>query len=131
MTRTLFHSLTYDDIDRAIAFLTAVGFTEAAVYRDDKDPSIVNHAQFNWRDSGGVMFGSNRNRTEGWTDSVGHGHCYCVVETDDEVDRIHAAAVAAGGRSIREPATPDYGGRECGVADPEGNLWSFGTYAGE
>ena len=131
--RTLFHSLQYADVDAGMAFLRAVGFTEAACYRDES--GAVVHAQYNWRDTGGVMFGAvqraDGEADTGWARSTGHGQCYCVVESPEDVDRIHAAALAAGATSLREPAEPDYGGRECAVADAEGNQWSFGTYPGE
>lgn len=129
--RTLFHSLAFRDVDTAVAFLHAVGFTEAALHRDDGGRVV--HAQFNWRgDSGGIMFGSAREESDPlWVDSVGHGQCYCVVPTDADVDRVHAAALAAGGTSVREPVDQDYGGRGCTVRDPEGNQWSFGSYPGE
>lgn len=130
--RTLFHSLAFRDVPGAIRFLEAVGFTEAERYTDPDDNSVVVHAQYNWRDTGGVMFGQARDGVgdDGWVDSVGHGQCYCVVEDDADVDRIHAAALDAGGSSVREPQEPDYGGRTCTVRDAEGNQWSFGTYAG-
>lgn len=128
---TLFHTLTFADVQRGIAFLEAVGFRKAAVYTDENDPSIVVHAQYDWRDTGGVMFGSPRERESGWQDSVGHAQCYCVVETDEEVDRVHAAALAAGATSLQEPVDQDYGGRGCAVRDHEGNQWSFGSYRGE
>ncbi|MGN0062922.1 MAG: VOC family protein [Nocardioides sp.] len=130
MTRQLFTSLQFRDVEGATAFLTAVGFTEAATYRDDD--GVVVHAEYHWRDSGGLMFGADRGRSgDGeWQDRVGHGSCYCVAADEDEVRRIHAAAVAAGATSVREPAVPDYGGLECAVRDAEGNQWSFGTYAG-
>lgn len=128
--RTLFHSLQYRDVAAGTAFLAAVGFTEAVTYRDDAGTIV--HAQYNWRDTGGVMLGAAERAGDsgGWSRSTGHAQCYCVVATPQEVDRIHAAALAAGGASVREPAEPDYGGWECAVADPEGNQWSFGTYPG-
>lgn len=129
----LFHSLAFDDVEAGIAFLTAVGFTQRALHRDPDDASVVVHAEFAWRDNGGVMFGSNRGRTDNssFTDEVGHARCYCVVETDADVDRVHSAALGAGATSLQAPMNPDYGGRTCTVRDPEGNQWSFGTYAGE
>ena len=133
-TRTLFHSLQFHDVPRAVAFLEAVGFTQAAMHTDPEYPDVVVHAQFDWRDTGGVMFGSAKRpgfERPGWVDSAGHGQCYCVVESDDDVDRVYDAALAAGGSSVRPPESPDYGGRSCTVADPEGNQWSFGSYAGE
>jgi uncharacterized glyoxalase superfamily protein PhnB len=131
-TRTLFHSLQFTDVDAAIGFLTAVGFTERIVVRDQADPAVVHHAEFAWRETGGLMFGSaGRPDRGGLADEAGHGSCYCVVETDPDVDRVHDAALGAGGRSIQAPQANDYGGRGCTVQDAEGNQWSFGTYPGE
>jgi uncharacterized glyoxalase superfamily protein PhnB len=48
----------------------------------------------------------------------------------DEPDALYERAVAAGAEVLREPADTDYGSREFAVTDPEGNLWSFGTYRG-
>lgn len=50
---------------------------------------------------------------------------YVVV---DDPDSHHAAAVGAGARIVRELQDTDYGSREYSARDPEGNLWSFGTY---
>ncbi|MFD6273209.1 VOC family protein, partial [Nocardia asteroides] len=49
----------------------------------------------------------------------------------DQPDALHARAIAAGARLIRDLRDEDYGSRGFSVADPEGNLWSFGTYRGE
>jgi uncharacterized glyoxalase superfamily protein PhnB len=49
------------------------------------------------------------------------------VVTDDPDGRF-AAALAAGATAVQEPADADYGSRACEVRDPEGNLWSFGTW---
>lgn len=129
--RTLFHSLSYDDVDAAIVFLTAVGFTDAGVHRDEH--GTVVHAQFNWRETGAIMFGQTRPRGDDhdWVEASGHGMCYCVVESDADVDRVHEAALRAGARSVQEPADMDYGGRGATVRDAEGNQWSFGSYRGQ
>lgn len=140
--RQLFHSLQFSDADAAMVFLQAVGFTEAAVHRDDA--GRVLHAEYHWRETGAVMFGSvmTAEEAEGtdrathaddgspWVRTPGHGQCYCVVETDEDVDRVHDLALAAGGTSLQAPDNPDYGGRGCTVRDPEGNQWSFGSYPG-
>ena len=45
---------------------------------------------------------------------------------------VRGRAVAAGATIEREPdAETDYGSLEVAFRDPEGNQWSFGTYAGE
>ncbi len=49
----------------------------------------------------------------------------------DEVDPAYARAVAAGATVLAEPEDREYGGREFTLADPEGNLWSIGSYRGE
>ncbi|GAB3701156.1 VOC family protein [Mariniluteicoccus flavus] len=133
MTKTqLFHSLTFADAQRARKFLVGLGFTEVLVVPSEADPTIVEHAQFRWRDNGGVMFGSVRPDNDFATaDSVGHAKCYLVVESDAEVDAVHARGLAAGGTSQQDPTDQDYGGRSATVVDPEGNLWSIGSYAGE
>ena len=124
---TLFHSLSFRDAHRAMQFLEAVGFTPAGVYADEQDPSRVVHAQYDWGEHGGVMFGSASDGSP----SAGHASCYCVVDTDAAVDDIHARALAAGATSVRPPEDQDYGGRSCTVSDTEGNQWSFGSFRGD
>ncbi len=130
---TLFHSLSFRDADAGIAFLTALGFTERLVVRNESDPRIVEHAQFHWGECGAIMFGSAERPGDasGWERRVGVASCYLVVSTDDEVDAAYARAIAAGGVSCQEPMDVDYGGRTCAVQDPEGNQYSIGSYPGE
>ena len=129
---TLFASFAFDDVERAITFLTAIGFEERLVARDEDDPTVVHHAQFAWRERGGIMFGSTGRRTpgEGYQD-LGPASAYLVVDRDDEVDEIYAKALAAGATSLIVPEDQTYGGRSATVRDAEGNQWSFGSYAGE
>lgn len=128
-TPQLFHCLKYSDARAAIAFLTAVGFREVACYADETDPATVHHCELSWRENGGVMLGSLEGGLEALREGRAHS-AYLVVEGDDDVDAFHAAALAAGATSIREPSNPDHGGREATVADAEGHLWSVGSYAG-
>ena len=50
---------------------------------------------------------------------------YVVV---DDPDAHHERARAAGAEIVRELHDTDYGSREYGAKDPEGNAWYFGTY---
>lgn len=130
----LFHCLAFRDADAGIAFLKALGFEERLVVRNESDPRVVEHAQFQWRENGGVMFGSaNRPDDTGnaWERRVGVASCYLVVETDGEVDAAFERALGVGATSTREPVDEDYGGRGCVVVDPEGNQWSIGSYSGK
>ena len=46
----------------------------------------------------------------------------------DDTDALYARAKAAGAKILEEPTNRDYGSRDFVCADPEGNIWSFGTY---
>ncbi|MBE1876791.1 VOC family protein [Myceligenerans pegani] len=128
MGTRLWVTLKYRDAEQGLAWLKAVGFTERAVYRDDADPAVVHHAELDWPAGGGVMLGTHRESRAEWPDEPGTGSAYAVT---DDVDDTFRAAVDAGGTALTEPAERDYGGRECAVRDPEGNLWSFGSYRPE
>lgn len=126
----LFHSLTYADADRGMGFLETLGFTRVLVV-PGAGPLEVAHAEYRWRDTGGVMFGSVReDNPHATADMVGQAKCYLVVETDAEVDEAYDRVTRAGARSIAPPEDQPYGGRSCTVADHEGNQWSVGSYAG-
>lgn len=128
----LFHCLCFRDADTGIAFLRALGFTERLVVRDPDDPARVVHAQFRWRDNGGVMFGSVRADDQtGFASRPGVSACNLVVPTDADVDATLQRALDAGGRLVAGPTEPPYGGRTVTVSDPEGNLWNIDSYPGE
>src|SRR4051794_41903683 len=77
----LWHSMSFADADRMIAWLTAVGFTEHATYRDEQDPTVVHHAEWLWPGGGGIMFGSRRR--DGAIDNVGGSAAYLVNHDPD------------------------------------------------
>lgn len=117
-------TLTLRDVDVMTAWLRAVGFTEHATYRDEDDPSVVVHAEWVWPGGAGVMFGSEREDAVG-SSTPGSAACYLVV---DDPRPVFDAAVQAGASIIDPMTTKDYGGSGGTVRDPEGNLWSFGSY---
>ena len=119
----LWHTMAFSDADRMIGWLSAIGFTEHATYRDENDPSIVVHAEWLWPGGGGIMFGSKRPGSA--IDNVGGSAAYLVT---DDPDKVFNAAVEVGATVEREMVDQDYGGRGGSVADPEGNHWSFGSY---
>ena len=111
-----------------IKFLVDVfGFEETVVYGEG---DRVDHAQLSWPPGGGIMLGSAKDdpETDDWQLSPGSFGAYAVT---DDPDDLYKRATMAGAKVVRELNDTDYGSREFSVLDPEGNLWSFGTYRGE
>jgi uncharacterized glyoxalase superfamily protein PhnB len=121
--------LTFRDARAAVTFLRdAFGFEESGVYAREDDPSIVEHAEMRWPLGGGVMFGTAGKDDSPFGQRVpGNDSVYVVC---DDPDGLYARATAAGAQVVRGLEDEDYGSRGFTVRDPEGNLWSFGTYAG-
>jgi uncharacterized glyoxalase superfamily protein PhnB len=119
--------LTYEDAPAALDWLsTAFGFVRTEVH--SMNGKVV-HAEMRVGD-GLVMLGSaGRNdlgmKTPRELGAVNQG-VYVVV--DDGIDARYERALAAGAEVVRAIHDTDYGSRDYIVRDPEGNLWSFGTY---
>ena len=128
-TTYVWPTMTFRDAPAALRFLEqAFGFRETACYTRADDPSIVEHAEMRWPAGGGIMFGTAAKDDSPFGKRVpGSGAVYLVT---DDPDGLYARATAAGAEVIRELNDTDYGSREFAVRDPEGNIWSFGTYAG-
>lgn len=123
----VFPTLRYKDAPGAIRFLTeAFGLTEHFVVPGED--GTIEHAQLAWGD-GMVMLGSTTDGSDGrLAFEAGPAWLYLVV---DDPDAHHARAVAAGAEIVDGLRDEDYGSRGYTARDPEGNLWSFGTYRPE
>ena len=118
---SIYPTLRYTDADAAISFLTkAFGLIEEHV--SSADDGKVAHAELSW-DGGVVMLGPRA----GTPDSFDTGRAVLYLTVDD-VDAHHDRAVAAGAEVIYGLTDQPYGSREYAARDPEGNVWSFGTY---
>ena len=127
---TIIPTLRYKDAPAAIDWLCrAFGFEEHLVVPGEA--GTIAHAQLVLGD-GMVMLGSARDDEYGKlqaplaTPDTPVSQSPYIIVTD--VDGHHARAVAAGARVVLEPEDQDYGGRLYSCRDPEGNLWSFGSY---
>lgn len=134
MQTYLIPSLRYADAPAAIDFLCrAFGFTRHAVYADDKDPTLIHHAQLTLNGAM-VMLGSARPspmaESYRWrTAREAGGVTMCVYGVVDDPDAHAARARANGAEIISEPHDNEgYPGRGYSARDPEGNAWSFGSY---
>jgi len=112
----------YADARAAIQFLTeAFGFTATQVI-DGPDGSVV-HAELTW--AGGMIMLGTAGESDILPALTGASVVYVVV---DDPDAHHARAVGAGAEVVQDLVDQDYGAREYTARDPEGNVWSFGTY---
>ena len=117
-------TLRYDDARAAIAFLTGtLGLAEQQVV--DADDGGVAHAELS---HGGdvVMLGTRSGTPDAF--DTGRAVVYLALDSAEEVDAHHARAVAAGAEIVQELVDQPYGSREYAVRDPEGNVWSVGSY---
>jgi uncharacterized glyoxalase superfamily protein PhnB len=123
MPRDIYASMRYRDTRAAIEWLEqAFGFQRHAVH--DGPGGSVAHAELRYGD-GIVMLGDWRGEDD--HRRPGQGWAYVVVE---DLEAHLATARAAGAEIVSGPQIEDYGSFY-GARDPEGNLWSFGTYGPE
>lgn len=133
MRHEIIPNLRYADAPRAIDFLCdAFGFGRRAVHLDTTDPTIVQHAQLVWADRMVMVssaLDSEYARAAGMrTVAEAGGATASLYLTVADVDAHADHARAAGAEIIMAPRDQDYGGRGYSARDPEGNLWSFGSY---
>lgn len=125
-------TLQAHDAPALIDFLVdVVGFRRNTVMTDDD--GRVAHAQLDWPPGGGIMLGSYKPDGE-WSRLPGTFGGYVVTGPDGSgtgIEVIAERAAQAGARIVVPLRETDYGSRETVLADPEGNLWSIGTYPGE
>ena len=113
-------TLRYQDAKSAIDFLErAFGLERREVVENEN--GTVGHAELRCG-RGAVMVGTSR---PGDRFETGHAVLYVIV---DDPDAHHDRAKAAGATIVMELTDQPYGSREYAAEDPEGNVWSFGTY---
>jgi uncharacterized glyoxalase superfamily protein PhnB len=121
--QSIYPVLKYDDAHAAIDFLErAFGFERLQVHEGENGG--VAHAELRFGDEV-VMFGSTSEGDPRFNQGVGRTTVYLVIE---DPDALYERATGAGAEIVMEPADQDYGSRDFAVRDPEGNIWSFGTY---
>ena len=114
------------DTEAMIGWLKdVVGFTERVVYRNG---DTVQHAELAYGPSL-LMLGQCRDDEYGkLVGDIGGRRTDALYVAVDDPDALHARVKASGASIEMELHDTDYGSRDFACRDPEGNLWSFGTY---
>ena len=120
----------YNDAPAAIEWLcSAFGFEKHFVVPDDNGG--IAHAQLVLGD-GMIMLGSARDdefgRLQTPLKEPGGPVSQSLYVIVADVDAHHDRAKSNGAKIVLQPEDQDYGGRLYSCRDPEGNLWSFGSY---
>ena len=122
--QTMYPALRYRDARSALDWMKRTLEGEEVLVVDGADDDQIAHAEV--RIAGAiVMFGSEASAREPHARPSGVGAIYVAI---DDPDRLHGHVVATGGEVVMGLTDTDYGSRDFTVRDPEGNLWSFGTY---
>lgn len=106
------------------------GFQRQLVVPGEQPDEVV-HSQLVWPEGGVVQISSaGREGSEFSRRDPGTANIYVVT---DDPTTVHQRCTAANLELVIDLSEPEYdpGGLVFGVRDPEGNLWSFGTYPGE
>ncbi|HWL45748.1 MAG TPA: VOC family protein [Ilumatobacter sp.] len=130
-TGAIWAALNYADAPAGIAFLTDVlGFTAELVVADEADPTVIHHSQLLWPEGGTVQAGSANRPGNPYSERPTGAESLYLVTADPHA--VWARCQAAGVTVLQEPTEPDYapGTMVFSVRDPEGNIFSVGSYGG-
>lgn len=106
-------------------WLLALGFTEDLLIPGER-PESIHHCQLDWPEGGRVLLSSTGERET----PCRPGSISLHVVTADP-DAVMARSRALGATIVHELTDQtDYLSRDFTVADPDGNHWTFATFAG-
>jgi uncharacterized glyoxalase superfamily protein PhnB len=122
--------LRYHDAKAAISFLVSAFGLESKLVVEDESGKVA-HAQLSFG-NGMVMLSEVQDEgphaqhiTTPRQAGKPTAGIYVVI---DDVDAHAQRAAEAGADVFYPPTDQDYGGRAYTCLDPEGNMWSFGSY---
>ena len=118
--------LIFDGAAAAIAFyVQAFGATER--FRMPGKDGRIGHAEIQIGDSV-VMLADEAPQMDAYAPPHFGGSPVSLLIYTADCDAVYAQALAAGAKSIREPADQPYGDRMSGVKDPFGYKWYIATH---
>ncbi|MEO7752171.1 MAG: VOC family protein [Terracoccus sp.] len=118
--------ISYDDAHAARAWLKELGFEDGVLVPGEVEGE-VQHSEMLWPEGGRVMVHTRRKADDAFATPRGAAVVYVVV---DDPDAVWGRAQRLRAPVVRPMEETDYGSRGFSISDPEGNSWSFGTYAG-
>jgi uncharacterized glyoxalase superfamily protein PhnB len=130
-TATVIPCLRYRDAPAAIDWLcNTFGFERHLVVPGEN--GTIAHAQLSFG-NGMIMLGSESNDSEYGKlivhpEQIGGKQTQTVYLTVSDADVVYRRALEAGAAIVIEISDEDYGGRGFTCRDPEGHVWSIGTY---
>lgn len=127
---TIMPCMRYRDAPGAIDWLCSTLGFEAALVVPNEDGSIA-HAQLCYG-NGMVMLGSifdtEYGRLMKQPGEIGMAVTQSAYLVVNDADEVYERAVRAGAPILMELKDEEYGGRGFTLRDPEGHVWSIGTY---
>lgn len=122
----IFPTMRCRDAEAMIGWLKdVIGFTERVVHRND---GTVHHAELAYGSSL-LMLGQCRDDEYGkLVGDIGGRRTDALYVAVDDPDALYARVKSTGAKIEIELHDTDYSSRDFACRDPEGNLWSFGTY---
>jgi uncharacterized glyoxalase superfamily protein PhnB len=123
--QSIWASVVSDHALRLREWLLALGFTEDLLIPGAQD-TLIHHAQFDWPEGGRVLLSSTHERKTPCRPGTASLH---VVTADP--DSVFQRAQALGAAVVHPLVDQtDYPSRDFTIADPDGNHWTFATFAG-
>lgn len=123
--QSIWAGVVSDDAPRLRDWLVGLGFTEDLLIPGERAGSI-HHCQLDWPEGGRITLSSTGERGSPCLPGTSSLH----VVTDDP-DAVASRARSLGATIVHELVDQtDYPSRELTVADPDGNHWTFATFAG-
>jgi len=118
--------LVFKNCAEAIAFyIKAFGAREK--FRMPDAQGLIGHAEIEIGDST-IMMADEAPQVDAFSVEHFGGSPISLLIYTDTCDAMYGKAVAAGAKSLREPADQPYGDRMSGVQDPFGYKWWIATH---
>lgn len=123
-TPVFYPGLQYRDADAGMKWLEQVLGCERREDHRDESGNVI-HAELVFQGAIVMLSTAGIGREPFRSLPAGGRLVYCAL---DDVDGLYDRVRDAGGEIALEITDTDYGSRDFTLRDPEGNLWSFGSY---